>query len=451
MSESASTSQAAAPAESPLPPRGASPGGPHWSLFTHFAGFDWAKDHHDVTVVDRSGVVAMEMRFDHTAEGWAVFAQKVRAFPTLALTIETSSGAVVERLLEMGLHVYPVHPTAAERFRDRKAPGGVKSDRLDAWCMADALRTDGHAWRRLRPEDPLTQELRLLCRDEVALIEQRTALVNALQAALGEYYPAALDAFDNWTLPSAWAFVERFPAPAELARKGKRQWEKFLHTRKLARPEMYAERLAVFAKAGAFVASPATTRAKSMLAVSLCVQLRALQGQLDEYRRRIQELFAQHPDQGIFSSLPGAGPKLAPRLLAECGTDRDRLGDHEALQCLAGTAPVTRQSGQMRIVKQRLACNKLLKTTVHLWANLSRSTCVWADAYYKKKREQGKTHACAIRCLGQRWLKILWKMWQDRKPYDEAVHTRNQVRHGSWVVRLIAATPPATPSLATPR
>jgi transposase len=427
----------------------ASRGDIEWSSFTHFAGLDWAKDHHDVTIVDRSGVVTLELRFDHTAEGWAVFAEKIGAFPSLAMTIETSSGAVVERLLEMGLHVYPVHPTAAERFRDRKAPSGIKSDRFDAWCMADALRTDGHGWRRLRPEDPLTHELRLLCRDEVALIEQRTALVNALQTALREYYAVALEAFDNWTLPAAWAFIERFPTPAELSKKGRRLWEKFLHTHRLSRPETYAERLAAFAKAGEFVASPATTKAKSLLAISLCVQLRALQGQLDEYRRRIQELFDQHPDKDIFTSLPGAGRKLAPRLLAECGTDREKLGDAEALQCLAGTAPVTRQSGQMRIVRHRLACNKLLKATVHLWANLSRSDCVWADAYYKKKREEGKSHACALRCLGQRWLKILWKMWQERKPYDEAVHTRNQVKHGSWIVRIITQNPPATPSPAT--
>ena len=426
--------------------------GPEWSSFTHFAGFDWAKDHHDVTIVDRSGAVALELRFDHTAEGWSLLRERIRVFPSLALTIETSSGCVVERLLEAGMHVYPVHPTAAERFRERKAPGGVKSDRLDAWCLADALRTDGHGWRRLRPEDPLTQELRLLCRDEVALIEQRTALVNALRAALREYYAAALEAFDSWTLPAAWAFIERFPSPAELARKGKRQWEKFLHTHRLAHPETYKKRLEVFARAGQFVASPATTKAKSLLAVSLCLQLRALQGQLDEYRRRIQELFDQHPDKDIFSSLPGAGPKLAPRLLAECGTDRDRLDDHEALQCLAGTAPVTRQSGQIRIVRQRLACNKLLKATVHLWANLSRPGCAWAEAYYQRKREQGKTHACAIRCLGQRWLKVLWKMWKEGKPYDEARHTRNQVKHGSWVVKLVtesptrAAAPPGSPT-----
>jgi len=414
---------------------------PIFSSFTHFAGLDWAKDHHDVAIVDKSGAVVLELRFDHTREGWSILADKLRVFSNLALTIETSSGSVVERLLQMGLNVYPIHPLAAERFRDRKAPGGVKSDRFDAWCMADALRTDGHGWRRLRAEDSLTQELRLLCRDEIALIEQRTALINALQAALHEYYPAATEAFDDWTLQAAWAFVERFPSPAQLLSKGKRQWEKFLHTHRLARPETYEKRLAAFAKAGEFVASPATTRAKSLLAVSLCLQLRALQGQLDEYRRRITELFNQHPDKDIFDSLPGIGPKLGPRLLAECGTDREKFEDHEALQCLAGTAPVTRQSGQICIVRQRLACNKTLKATVHLWANLSRGTCVWAEAYYQKKREQGKSHACALRCLGQRWLKILWKMWKDRTPYDEALHTRNQIKHGSWVIKLANTTP----------
>jgi transposase len=416
---------------------------PAWTSFTHFAGLDWAKDHHDVAVVDRAGVIVLQFRFDHTAEGWASFARQVRAFPDLALTIETSSGAVVERLLDLGLQVYPVHPTAAERFRERKAPSGVKSDRFDAWCMADALRTDGQGWRRLRPEDPLTHELRLLCRDEVALIEQRTALINALQAALHEYYPAALQAFDDWTMPAAWAFIERFPTPAELKQRGKRQWEKFLHAHRLGRPEMYEKRMAIFADATNFTASPATTRAKRLLAVSLCLQLRALETQLNEYRARIGELFDQHPDKDIFSSLPGAGAKLAPRLLAECGSDRERLDDPKALQCLAGAAPVTRQSGKMRIVKQRLACNKLLKATVYLWANLSRAFCTWAKVYYEHKRKSGMSHACALRCLGQRWLKILWTMWQERRPYDEARHTRDQVTHGSWVVKL-DATPAAS-------
>ena len=410
-----------------------------WSRRTVFVGFDWASDHHDVVLVDQHGKVEEEFRFDDTAEGWRLLIKKLSKYPDPAVAIETSSGATVERLLEAGYAVYPVNPKAAKRYRDRKAPSGTKTDRIDAWSLADALRLDGHTWRPLRPDDPLTAELRLLCRDEIVLIEQRTALVCQLRAALREYYPVALEAFDQWTVPSAWAFIEAFPTPAALTTAGKRKWEKFLHTYKLYRPQTYQKRLELFAQAQIFCGSPATTNAKSMLAVALASQLRVLQRHLDKFRDQIEKLFARHPDHDLFGSLPGAGDKLAPRLLAELGDNRERFDSPEALQCHAGTAPVSYQSGQLKKVRFRRACHKVLRYTVHLWADLSRRTCPWADAYYHKKREEGQSHACALRCLGQRWLKILWKMWQTRERYDPELHQRNQLKHGSWVIALICA------------
>jgi transposase len=176
-----------------------------------------------------------------------------------------------------------------------------------------------------------------------------------------------------------------------------------------------------------------------MLAVAVAGQLRVLQGHLDKFRDRIQQLFAQHPDHDLFGSLPGAGDKLAPRLLAELGDNRERFDSPEALQCHTGTAPVSYQSGQFKKVRFRRACHKVLRYTVHLWADLSRRKCPWADAYYHKKREEGQSHACALRCLGQRWLKILWKMWQTRERYDPELHQRNQLKHGSWVIGLLPA------------
>ncbi|MBV9999013.1 MAG: transposase [Verrucomicrobia bacterium] len=119
--------------------------------------------------------------------------------------------------------IFPLNPKAAQRYRERKAPSGTKSDHLDGWSFADAARLDWAHWRPLCRQDPLLDHLRLLCRDEVALIEERTALVNQLIAALHEYYPTALAAFEDWTLPSAWAFLEAFPTPQALARGGKRR------------------------------------------------------------------------------------------------------------------------------------------------------------------------------------------------------------------------------------
>lgn len=403
---------------------------------THFAGFDWAKDHHDAVILDRQGATVQSVRFAHTAEGWAQWRELIKAYPALGVAIETNQGAAVDQLLQNPLRVYPMQPKAAERYRDRHRPSGSKTDQHDAWAFADALRVDGQHWRPLAPEDPLTEELRLLCRDEVELITQRTALVNQLQQALYEYYPAALEAFDDWTAAYTWDFVVAYPTPEQLVKAGKGKWEKFLHRHKLWRPQTAEQRLEIFARAHQFCGTAAVTRAKSRLAVSTAKVLQRLQQQLEEYRGAIEQLFARHPDHDLFGSLPGAAEKLAPRLLSEMGSDRQEYPDPQALQCMAGTAPVSFESGQTRRAKIRWHCNRHLRHAVHLWSDCSRKYCAWAQAYYRAQREKGKSHACALRCLGQRWLKILWKMWQSRQTYDENRHALNQQRHGSWVLQL---------------
>jgi transposase len=416
-----------------------------WQHLTHYAGFDWARDHHDIVIVDARGQIVAEFRIAHNLEGWQDFRQKIAAYPGLGIVIETSQGAAIDQLLQIDLTVYPIHPVAARRYRERKAPSGNKTDRVDAWSLADALRLDGSQWKALQPLDPLTQQLRLLCRDEMSLIEQRTALVNQLQQALSEYYPAALDAFKDWTRPSTWQFVLEFPTPEILLKRKRSRWEKFLHKHKLWRPDTAEQRLKIFARAGAFCGSSAVTSAKSLLAVSLARLLRLLQAQLDEYRQQIERLFEQHPDSGLFGSLPGAARYLAPRLLGEITADPERFDDPQALQCLAGTGPVSYQSGQIHRVQVRHQCSKILRHIVHLWADCARHAAPWAETYYKKKRRDGMSHACALRCLGQRLLKIVWKMIQTRTPYNADVHAKNQLAHGSWVLQLLNQKPAPIP------
>jgi transposase len=415
-----------------------------WTEQSYFAGLDWARWHHDLVIIDRHGEVKEALRFTHSAAGWQTVRTLAERYPKLPVAVETSQGTVVEQLMAAGLSVYPLNPKAAERYRERHMPSGVKDDQRDAWSLADALRLDGHTWRVLAPPDALAAELQLLCRDEIALIEQRTALINQRQQCLHEYYPAALEAFDDWTCPGAWALVLEFPTPAALQSAGRRRWEKFLHTHKLWRPATIEKRLAVFARATALSGAAPMTAAKSLLAVSLARLLQALERQLTEYRERITATFARHPDHDLFGSLPGAGSKLAPRLLGEIGAERSRFDSAHGLQCLAGTAPVTIQTGRHTCYQKiRQACNDTLRTTVHLWADESRHYCTWAQIYYEKHKKDGQSHACALRCLGQRWLKIIWKMWQTHTPYDEALHLRNQTKHGSWILALnVPATTP---------
>jgi transposase len=404
--------------------------------FTHFAGFDWAGAHHDIIIVDATGTVVADFQIEHTAAGWRAWRQKIAAYPKLGVAIETSFGMVVEQLIDSAVSVFPVNPKSAQRYRERKHPSGTKTDRHDAWALADALRTDGHAWRALGAKDPIVEELRILCRDEVALIEERTALINQLRQALREYYPTALEAFEEWTEPFAWAFIERFPSTEALLQAGKRQWEKFLHLHNLKRPKTYEARLETFAKAGEWKLNSGMVKAKSLYAVAKVKQLRTLQRQLEEYRRRIEALFASHPDSGMFGSLPGAGPKIAPRLLGEIGSDRALYDDAQGLQCVAGTAPVSFQSGKIHKAKMRRACNHNLRYAMHLFAHKSTERCSWAKVYYEAMRQKGKSHAQALRCLAQRWMKIIWKMWQTGSCYDAQLHMQNQLAHGSWVLQI---------------
>jgi len=407
----------------------------------HFLGFDWARDHHCVVAVDRQGQIVTEFEFKHCAEGWKDFADQVAGLSGLAVAIETSRGAAVDQLLQRDFTVYPVNPAASHSYCQRKSPSGTKTDHHDAWALADALRVDGQGWKPLSPIDPLSLQLRLLCKDEVALIGQRTLLVNQLQQALAEYYPAALEAFEDWTLSCCWDFIIEFPTPEKLVQAGPRRWQKFLHTHRLWRPGSVEKRLEVFGRATAFQGSAGVVRAKSQLAVSLCKLLRTLQQQLDEYRQQIERLFQSHPDHDLFGSLPGAGNVLAPRLLAAVGSDLSRYGNElSVLQAFAGTAPISFQSGQIKKAKMRWACDKFLRSTVHLWAECFWKYSPWGQVYYRKKRQEGKSHACALRCLGQRLLKILFRMMLDHKPYDADLHARNQQQHGSWVLSLLNQT-----------
>jgi transposase len=406
-----------------------------WLENRGFGALDLASQKHSVVVVDPHGKVIEDFEIDHSALGWKKFRERMRLYGSIPFAIETSQGAAVEQLLEAGMQVYPLNPKSAQAYRERKAPSGVKDDRLDAWSFADALRVDGQNWKSLRPEGSLIKELRLLCRDEVGLIEQRTAFINQLRHALAEYYQTALEAFEDWGAMSAWMFLQR-PRPtfwrrqASVSGKSSCIAASFGVT-KAVHDDWNSSQM----PPSSVAANP--TKAKSMLALSLVKMLFALENQLSEYRKRIEELFESHPDHDLFGSLPGAGPKLAPRLLAEIGDDRERFeGDAQNLQCLAGTAPVTKRSGKHLECHQRWACNKYLRFAVHLFSEHTITRCAWAEIYYQAHRAKDHSHARALRCLGQRWLKIIHKMWMDRTPYNAELHHLNQVKHGSWVFQL---------------
>jgi transposase len=388
-----------------------------------FAGIDWADDHHDLVVLSEQGHHLRTLRVAHSPAGLAQLTAALEqvcgsdAKAQLACIVETNRGLLIAALLEAGFAVYPVNPKTVDR---RRNAAGVKTDQVDAYLLAKTGRSDLADLRRLRPDSPLLQELKALTRDQDALIQSQTRILNQLTACLKTYYPVALELFSKLHQKSSIAFLHAYPTPQQASDASVAAISAVLTQAGHTRAGAAASKIAQTLQQPHLVADPVTTRTKARLMLALLAQLQPLMEQIAAYDAEIERLFLLSADSAIFTSLPRAGKRLAPRLLAEIGDDRSRFADAASLQALAGTAPVLFQSGSYAKAHRRYACLKPLRNAMQHFAWQSTLQEPWALAYYRRKRSEGKSHTVAIRALANVWLRIIYAMWRDHMPYVSA-------------------------------
>jgi transposase len=337
------------------------------------------------------------------------------------VAIERPDGLVIDALLGADLRVVVIASRHVKALRTRHGLAGNKDDRMDAFVLADALRTDGHRLRSLRPDAPETVALRATVRARKDLVQTRVALVQQLAAHLESVFPGAVDLFDDLASPIAQAFLQRFPSAARadwLSSKRMAAW--------LAAQGYCGRRTGAQLHARLEAAPPgmAGATADAMAAVTLAYVrvIAAVRDQADALEARIVEQLALHPDGPIFTSLPRSGQVRAAALLAEIGDCRERFPTPDSLACLAGATPSTRQSGQHRAVTFRWTCDKKLRDALVDFAQDSRRANPWAAELYARARVRGKSHPHAARILARAWIHVIWRCWQDRLPYDPQRH-----------------------------
>ena len=389
-----------------------------------YVGNDWAEDHHDVCVMDDTGHKFIFKRFDEGIEGitqfHALMAEHVADPSEVAIGIETDRGLWVEALVGAGYLVYAINPKAAARYRERSAVSGAKSDRGDAKMLADLVRTDRHNHRQVAGDTPQSQEIKILARAHQTLIWEKHRHRSRLRATLREYYPAALEAFDDCADRDALAVLGRAPTPGEgarltmsqikaaLKRGGRRRYlderageiQEGLRTAHLQAPE------AVTAGFGA------TTLATVAVLDTICEQIAT-------YESLISERFEEHPDADIYRSLPGCGDVLGARALAEFGDDPERYADGKSRRNYAATSPLTIASGKKRVVIARYVRNERLHEAMKTVAHLSRRTSPGCKAFYNERTANGDTHNQALRVLANRLVGILHGCLKTNTLYDE--------------------------------
>lgn len=385
-----------------------------------FGGVDWATAAHAIAVVDEVGAVSDEFEVDHSAAGLDELCQRFSKHRVTRVAIERPDGPVVEALLEAGFEVVVVSSRSVKALRERYGTSGNKSDRSDAYVLADCLRTDGHRWRSLEPDSPATVTLRSFVRARKDLVEARVATANQLRAHLRVVFPGAVGLFRDIDSPISLRFLKRFPSESRAAWLSERRlgaWLVANHYCGRKGPEVLYGRL--HGAAHGTVGDEADVRAAVTLA--FVAVLETLRAQIDELTTRIAELLEVHPDGQIFTSLPRAGTVRAAALLAEIGDCRARFPDADSLACLAGVAPSTRASGRHRAVTFRWSSDKKLREALCDFAGDSWQGNAWAEKRYRELRKT-KTHPHAERVLARSWALIIWRCWQDCQPYDPARH-----------------------------
>lgn len=390
-------------------------------------GIDWSKEHHDVRVHNARGACLARFQIKHTLTGFQRLAARIAEVndnPSDCLVaIEIAENLLVDFLWAQDYRLYVIAPSVVNSSRGRQRASAARDDDSDAALLADILRTDRRALIPWQPDGPQVRQMRVL----LSYIDDLTASIvrygNRLGEILQRYYPQPLAAFSGVTVPLCLHFISAYPTPSAAAQLSFAAFQAFCRQHKDRRADHQSRRFA-------HLQQPAPTADPSLITIFQTQAPWMAQLLLDLVQkkkmaiRHVQELFATHPDQAIFASLPGAGDLLAPKLLVMFGDRRERLPTPGVIQALAGTCPATVKSGKRRSVRFRRACNRVFRHTAQQFARASIQKSPWATAYFERARQRGLSENQAYRSLGNRWLKVIWTLWQRREMYDAAYHLK---------------------------
>jgi transposase len=401
--------------------------------FAALVGWDWADQSHEVRLVTASGEIERST-IAQSPNGLHEWVQKQRERfegRKVGIAIEQTRGPVVYALMAYDfLVLYPINPKSLARFREALRPSKAKDDPSDAELLLELISKHRDKLKAWKPDDERSRELRMLVEYRRDAVNERTRHTNKLVSLLKLYFPQALQWAGDLNESHAcdfletWANLEQLKGADrdDLRRYFSKQGRKLKTIKKL---------LQEIDEARTLTTDGAVLRSAGMAVQMSVRQVRQLNESIKEFDKRIEELFASHPDHDLFNSFPGAGKVLAPRLSAVMGTDRARYTSPEEVQEFSGVAPVTEQSGKSKRTHRRYACPRFVHQTFVEYARQTIIQSPWAQAYYQACRRRGQGHNAALRSLAFKWIRIIYRCWKDRVLYDEQAYEATLARRGS--------------------
>lgn len=386
-----------------------------------FIGVDWADEKHDCYAIDRDGK-GFHQEISHSPESidtWVGDMLKLADGKPIAIMLEQSRGPLVHALMfRENVLLFPINPKQFVRYRE-SYPGSGKNDPTDAKYLARMLRERITTLKAWQPDDENTRLLAHLCRQRRKMVDGQTKLRQQLIAQLKSYFPVVLELFRTVRQqPLLLSVLSRWPDPRQLKRADRRLIRRVLRDHCVRNEQRQDEIIERIRSARLLCRDEAMIIPAAMATKLLANQLQQSRKTIQEFDAKIAEAMKRHPEAHLFTSLRGAGPALAPRLLCAFGSQKDRWKDADSLAAFSGIAPVTRKSGKKCQVRRRYACPKFLRQTFHEFADSARLYCPWTKARYRMLRDRGMKHHAALRKLARSWIRILFRVWQTGTPFD---------------------------------
>src|SRR2546428_3016694 len=412
------------------------------SEYAALVAVDWADQQHAVCLLDPSTGEREQSIVKHTPaalQEWALSLHQRFAGQPIAVCLEQSRGPLIYALLQYDFFVlYPINPATLAKYRQAFSTARGKDDPTDADYLLDLLEHHRNRLRPWHPDDQKTRTLRLLVEQRRRLTGDRTRVSNLLTALLKGYYPQVLDWFEDIRTRLVCDFLDRWPQLFLLQQARPATVAKFLRSHHSTSQPTNQRRLSEI-KTAIPLTTDAAVMTSSVINVKVLVaQMKTVIAAIAEYDRHLEALCQTPNDYHLFPALSGAGPVHDARLSAALGSDRSRWQSADELVTFAGIAPIIERSGKQFRIRWRYFCPKFFRQTFHEFAAQSIQDSFWARAYYSRQRAKGKDHHAAVHALAFEWIRVIWKCWQTRTPYNEVLYLETLRKKGSSLLKFAA-------------
>jgi transposase len=410
--------------------------------FAAFVGLDWADAKHDICLHVAGSTRREFLRLEHRPEvidAWVCTLRTRFNGQPIAVCLELNKGPIVSALQNYDfLVLFPVNPLTVAKYREAFTPSRAEDDPTDAELQGELLLKHRDKLTPLVPQSPTMRALAQLVEHRRRLVGDKVRLTNRLTSALKNYFPHVLQWFQDKDTAIFGDFLSRWPTlkAAQLARRA--TLERFFRAHHVRSVDVITARIEAIKNAVVLTTDEGVIAPNTLLVHALVAPLRVTLQAIADFDTAIAQRAQAHPDFPLFDALPGAGAVFAPRLLVAFGEQRERFTSAAELQKYAGIAPVTERSGKKSWVHWRLQCPTFLRQTFVEWAAESIRHAFWAQVYYQQQRDKGKAHQAAVRALAFQWIRILYRCWHERLPYDESTYLQALHRRGSSLIQNLA-------------